>query len=102
MELKEFIKTALVSIVEGVDQANAVHNRFELSSGFHAEKKRHGTIVDFDISIAVDESTENNKKAGASLKVVSLFTGEISGEDRSKAQNLSNQKLAFKIFITEK
>ncbi len=102
MELKDFIKNALVSIVEGVDEANSLHNRFELSSGYHAEKRMNGSDIAFDISIVVDESKEENKKAGASLKVVSLLTGELSGEDKTKAQNQSIQKLAFKIFIKEK
>lgn len=102
MELKEFIKNTLASIVEGVDEANLIHNGFTLSSGFHAEKQINSSEVAFDVSIVIDESKEAHKKAGASLKVASMLSGELSGEDKTKAQNQRVQKLAFKVFIKEK
>ena len=56
MELKTFITDALVSVVEGVQNANNVYNRFQISGGFHERKSINGEHVEFDVSVVVDES----------------------------------------------
>lgn len=102
MELKDFIKNALVSIVEGVDEANESCDRFRMFSNIHHSKNIDGELVEFEISVVVDETKEGIKKAGVGIKVVNMLTGDLSGEDKRKEQNQHTNKLKFRVFVTEK
>lgn len=97
MELKEFIKTALLDIVSGVNEANKISDRFQISSQYHSGKQIGGQDVEFDVAVANDTSERKAGKAGLGLSVVSLG-GEISTDHRGRQLN----RLRFKIFITEK
>lgn len=50
----------------------------------------------------VDEAKEDSKKSGVGIKVVNLFTGELSGEDKKREQNQNINKLKFRVFVKEK
>lgn len=102
MELKDFIKNALVGIVEGVDEANESHDRFRMFGFTSHLSGVSGEVVEFDVSVVVDETKEGSKKAGAGIKVINLFTGDISAEDKKKEQNQNVNKLKFKVFVKEK
>lgn len=101
MELKQFIKEALLNIVDGVENANEVHDRFKIIGVKH-ESGVDGIYADFDVSIIVNEALNSGVegKAGASfLNVVSLNVGSKI-DQTSLHQN--THRLTFKVFISEK
>lgn len=102
MELKQFIKEALLNIVKGVDEANSDSNRFKIIGTRHETSGIEGTYVDFDISIVINESSSG--EAGGKIDVA--FLNVVSaGVDSKIDQNSAHQnthRLTFKIFISEK
>jgi hypothetical protein len=102
LNLNEFIEKALIDIVEGVEGANEKYkNRFELSGSFHHGKEKHGQIVEFDVSVVIDESSEEGKKSGIGVALVNIGTAQ--SKDVKRLQNEENaHRLKFKIFINEK
>lgn len=102
MELKEFIKETLISVVKGVESANMVENRFYIV-GEHSltMADRVGTYIDFDVAVVASESKEDNKQGGIGIRIASAF---LSGSKGTK-QNQSNEsinRLKFKIFVSAK
>lgn len=96
MDLKEFIRQALLDIVDGVEEANKEKDRFRLTSHVHANGES-GQKVEFDISVMIAESSENNINGGLKVAVANL--------GRSKKEVESNQnthKIKFEVFIKEK
>lgn len=101
MELKCFIKEALINIVDGVEDANKVHDRFKIIGVKH-ESGIDGNFADFDVSVIVNETSgsEAGGKVGASfLNVVSVDVG--SKIDQTSAHQNAH-RLTFKVFISEK
>ena len=76
MELKQFIKNALVSVVEGVSDANKEYNRFQISGGYHSGKDINGEYIEFDLSVMVDETKESGKKSGIFVALANLGVGK--------------------------
>jgi hypothetical protein len=101
MKLKDFIKEALVNVVEGVREANDIHQRFQLSGGYHHRKNIDGQEVEFDISVIVKESSEENKKASILVALANLGAGK-SKENKHTDSSQNMHRLKFKVFITEK
>lgn len=96
MELKDFIKRALLDVVNGVDEANQEKNCFRLASQVHANGD-NGQKVEFDISVIVNESSENDLKGG--LKIASFNFG---GGTKQSESNQNLHKIKFEVFIKEK
>ena len=109
MELKEFIKTAITDIVEGVRQANnelcddvvlcchtdKAYNGYPsvaYKSAMH-ERQAPMTVVNFRVQVRVDEtcSSEGNAKA----EVLNIIGGEIDG--KVAHTNETMQELSFSI-----
>ena len=97
MELKDFIKRALLDVVEGVDEANKQKDRFRLTSHKHAGTGENGQKIEFDISVVVNEATENNINGGIKIALVNL-----GGTQKASEQNQNNHRIKFEVFITEK
>ena len=101
MELKQFIKEALLNITDGIDEANKETGRFKIL-GIKHESGVDGNYAEFDVSVIVKEgsNSEIKNKIGTSLlNVVSAKVG--SRVDQSKEYNNSH-RLTFKVYITEK
>lgn len=101
MELKQFIKEALLNIVDGVEDANKTHNRFKMIGVKH-ESGIDGIYADFDVSVIVNETSSGgvDGKIGVSfLNVVSAGVG--SKLDQTNLQQ-NTHRLTFRVFISEK
>ena len=96
MELKDFIKRTLLDVVNGVEEANAEKNRFRLTSHKDFSTGERGQKIEFDISVIVDKSSENNANGGIKVAIVNLG-GEI--KDTESSQNV--HKIKFEIFVAE-
>lgn len=101
MELKQFIEETLISVVEGVEEANKKHNRFQLSELFHSGTGVSGQNVEFDVSVMVNESQEKGKKAGIFVALANLGA-EKSSDSKTIEANQNTHRLKFKVFVTEK
>ncbi|MFM7023597.1 MAG: hypothetical protein ACKOXB_11535 [Flavobacteriales bacterium] len=97
MELKDFIKHTLLDVVNGVEEANIEKNRFQLVSHRNHGTGESGQKVEFDISIVVNESTENNFKGGIKVALANLGAGKKESET-----NQNVHKIKFEVFILAK
>lgn len=96
MKLKDFIRQSLLDVVNGVEEANEEKDRFRLTSHKNLKTGERGQKIEFDISVIVDKSTENDLKGG-----IKVAFANIGGEHK-EAENTQNvHKLKFEIFITE-
>ena len=102
MELKQFIKEALLNIVDGVKEANEEKARFKIIGVKHNDSNTEGAYADFNVSVIVSEtsSAEGTGKGYASfLKVLSV---DLGGKTDQTSSQQNTHRLSFKIFITEK
>ena len=99
MELKDFIKHALLDIVNGVEEANKEKNRFHLSNHMH-DRQGSGQKVEFDVSVMITASSENDVQGG--IKVAFVNIGMNAGKELKEAESNQNiHKIKFDIFISE-
>jgi hypothetical protein len=108
VQLKDFIKETLLNITQGVQEANEVTNRFELSDQVHGAKRINGTSVEFEVGVVVTESTTQNKedKAGGGVNISVMNMGFKAGASGSKTDqtdnaNQSAHNLKFQVFVSE-
>lgn len=103
IELKEYIKKALLDIVEGIEEANSVKkDRFQLNTDIQKETKEYGTQVNFDVTILINDLTSKKGEGKAGGTVLSVVSANLSGS-MEKANTMQNtQHLSFKVFIKEK
>lgn len=97
MELKTFITNTLLDITQGVEDANKLSNRFHLSGYKHSATEQSGQKIEFDLSIVVKESSENDINGGIKLAIFNLGAGTKTSESN---QNI--HKLKFDVFVAEK
>jgi len=97
MELKDFIKRTLLDIVNGVEEANKEKNRFQLVSQINHGSGESGQKVEFDLSVIVNESSENNLKGGIKIAFANLGA---DGKEISSNQNVN--KIKFEVFINSR
>lgn len=107
MELKTFIEKTLTEIVDGVANANKVHNnKFKIIGetkppGQGIANPIYGSFVDFDIGITVNESDDTKGKSGLMVAVGSLLAGKSKTETNSHSMENMNH-LKFRVFIHHK
>lgn len=100
MELKDFIKHTLLDIVTGVEEANKEKSRFHLSSHIH-DKQGSGQKVEFDVSVMITASSENDTQGG--IKVAFVNIGANIGKELKEAEiNQNIHKIKFDVFVSEK
>jgi len=96
MDLKEFIKRALLDVVSGVEEANLKKDRFRLTSHVHANGES-GQKVEFDISVMINETSEKDLNGG--IKVATIVN--LGGERKKSESNENVHKIKFEVFIKE-
>ena len=95
MNLEEFISQTLLDITQGIEKANKVSNRFQLSGQIH-QRGVSGESVEFDVGLQVSHSKQKGGKGGISVASVG-----IKGEANSVDGYESTHRLKFKLFVTE-
>ncbi len=103
MELKQFIKEALLNIVGGIEEANKAYNRFKIIGIKHNDSGVDGNFVDFDVSVIVNElsSGEAGGRIGVSMNVVP-FSANIGAKMDQTSLHQNTHRLTFKVYISEK
>ena len=101
MELKQFVKEALLSIIEGVREANFTHNRFKIIGIKRTESGIDGNNVDFDVSIVVEQKSSGRVggKVGASILNVVSANVDSKLDQTDSHQNVN--RLQFKVWVSE-
>ncbi len=95
-ELKQFISNTLLSIIQGVEEANVINNRFQMSGQIHSGKNINGEYVEFDIALEVSDSSEKSGKANIGVSII-----DVGGSIKSTQNNQNLHRLKFRIFVTE-
>ncbi|NQY89513.1 MAG: hypothetical protein HRT51_17560 [Colwellia sp.] len=108
MELKDFVKEALVQIASGVEESiaavresggyvnPAVKIDISKSDGSHFSSLGNGQnvfLIDFDVAVTVEEETGTN--AEEKLKVASLLSLGAGGKSANKAS--ATNRIHFKV-----
>jgi len=101
MELKQFVKDALLSIIEGVEEANLKHNRFKIIGTKRNDGGIDGNNVDFDVSIVVKQKSSGKMggKVGASILNVISANVDSKLDQTDSHQNVNHLK--FKVWVSE-
>jgi len=101
MELKQFVKEALLSIVEGVEGANLEHNRCKIIGVKRNDGGLDGNFIDFDVSIVVEEKSNRNKGGKIGIPILNVFSFDLNSklEQTDSCQNVN--RLKFKVWVSE-
>ena len=101
MELKHFVKEALLNIIDGVEEANESHNRFRIVGMRRDDSGTDGNYADFDVSIVVEQKSGGKArgKFGASVLNVVSANMESKLDQTDSHQNIN--RLKFKVWISE-
>jgi len=109
MDIKDFVKEALLQITAGVKDAQeqvrdsggyvnpsvvaSAPGKAEMAHFALMESGQNVFLVDFDVAVSVAESTEGG--AGAKLAVASLFSLQAGG--KAGATSESTSRIKFKV-----
>lgn len=101
IELKQFVKDALLGIIEGVDDANSNHNRFRIIGEKRNDSGVDGNMVEFDISIVAERESKSGTggKVGTPILSVISANADLKLEQTNSRQNVN--RLKFKVWISE-
>lgn len=91
MELQEFIKNTLTSIVNGVNETNTTLGEQKQKFKFSMDDCKQ---INFDIAVSVSE--EDKKSGGAGIKVYVL---KINGEKQESIKQESVSRIQFKVTL---
>jgi len=100
MELKQFIKEALLNIVEGVEEANKAHNRFKIIGVKH-ESGVDGTYAEFDVSVVVNEASSGEAGGKISVSLLSVASVGVGAKTDETNSQQNTHRLTFKVFVSE-
>lgn len=102
MELKHFIESTLVQIMEGVHSAITKHSNLNISGAINPVwgtvndiKDNHKQTVEFDIAVTITEKTDKTGKGG--VKVLSVV--DFGGEGKKSNEKNSENRVKFSIPI---
>lgn len=107
MELKQFIKEALLSITEGVEEANAEHKRFRIIGMKRNESGIDGNDVEFDVSIVVEQKSSGKLegkaegKLGTSMLSVVSVSANVDSQLNQMDSHQNVNRLKFKVWVSE-
>lgn len=101
MELKQFVKDALISIIEGVNDANAEHNRFRIIGIKRNIGGIDGNEVEFDVSVVAEQKTggEAGGKIGGSI--LNVFSANVDSKLSQTDSHQNVNHLKFKVWVSE-
>jgi len=101
MELKQFIKEALLGITNGVDDANKEANRFKILGVKH-ESGIDGNYADFDVSVVVNEESKIDVNSEVKASWLSVVSAKLGSKIAQSNLNKNSHRLTFKVYISEK
>lgn len=101
MELKQFIKEALLNIADGVEEANKEKNRFKII-GMKHQTGIDGNYADFDVSVVVNETSSGEAGGKISASLLNVVSAGIDSKIDQTNAHQNTHRLTFKVYISEK
>ena len=101
MKLKQFTKEALLSITEGVEEANSKHNRFKIIGVKRNESGIDGNFVEFDVSVAVEQKSSGKVGGKAGASFLSVVSANVDSELDQTDFHQNVNRLKFKVWVSE-
>jgi len=93
MDLKEFVKTVLVEVDAGVEEAGKVSHRYIKFTG-----KDNARTVEFDIAVTAE--TSGKAQGGAKIKVWQM--ADIGGKGSKETRNSTASRITFGVEVSER
>lgn len=93
----------MLNIVEGVDEANSKYpGRFKIIGvQRHNEERTDGALVEFDISVAVENTSSGKVGGKIGTGIINVVAGNVASESGQENSLQNTHRLKFKIYITE-
>lgn len=101
MELKQFVKETLLSIIEGVGEANSKHNRFKIIGIKRNESGIDGNNVDFDVSIVIEQKSSGKIGGKVGASVLNVVSANINSKLDQINSHQNVNRLKFKVWVSE-
>ncbi len=101
MELKHFVKEALISIIEGVDEANLKHKRSKIIGVRRNDGGLDGNFIDFDVSIVVEEKSTRDKGGKIGVPILNVFSFDLNSKLATTDARQNVNRLRFKVWVSE-
>lgn len=101
MELKHFVKEALLSVIEGVEEANLKHNRFKIIGIKRNESGLDGNNVDFDVSIVVEQKSSGKVGGKVGASILNVVSANIDSKIDQTDSHQNVNRLKFKVWVSE-
>ena len=93
MELKDFVKRAIVDLDQAIEEANKETHRAIRFRGVQGQR----TALEFDIAVTVENSSDVS--GGAGIKVLGL--AEVGGQGASLERSSTVSRISFGVHIDE-
>ena len=101
MKLKQFVKEALLNIIEGVDEANSKRNRFKIIGVKRNESGHDGNNVDFDVSVAVEQKSSGKVGGKADVSILNVVSANIDSKINQTDSQQNINRLKSKVWVAE-
>lgn len=100
MELRQYVSGALIEICEAVEEAREKVKRTSgiaiAPSSIDGVVQEDPSMIEFDVSIVVSESANQDGKGGAQINVVAANL-QIGGSAASSTKSESQQRIRFAV-----
>lgn len=101
MELKLFVKEALLGIIEGVEEANSKHNRFKIIGIKRNDSGIDGNNVDFDVSVVVEQKSSGKVGGKISASILNVVSANVDSKVDQTESHQNVNRLKFKVWVSE-
>lgn len=101
MELKQFVQEALLSIIEGIEEANSKHNRFKIIGIKRNESGIDGNYVEFDVSVAVEQTSSEKVGGKVGVSILNVVSANVDSKVDQKDSHQNINRLSFKVWVSE-
>lgn len=94
MELKEFVKKALLDLVNAVDEANeSLDRKLTLISS------KDNRTIEFDVAVSVEEDTAEKGSGGGEIRVLNFISAGGKGEVAHAIKNSTVSRVKFGVDV---
>lgn len=102
MELKKFIKEALLNITEGVEEANTESNRFKIVGVRLNGTEIDGAYADFDVSVVLNKESGAKVEGEAKVELLTVVSANVDAHIDQSTSHQNTHNLKFRVYISEK
>lgn len=101
MELKQFVKEALLNIIEGVEEANLKHNRFKIIGIKRNDTGIDGNNVDFDVSVIVEGKSSGKVGGKIGTNLLNVVSASLDSDMDQSNSHQNVHRLKFQVWVSE-